>query len=52
MVFDPCPENALIIVGADFFLTVTGNTLSQEGGDIVRLYIFMHKIYGEFRLSF
>ena len=38
MVFDPRSENALVIVGADFFLTVIGNTLSQEGGDVVRLY--------------
>ena len=38
MVFDPRSENALVIVGADFFLTVTGNTLSQKGGDVVRLY--------------
>ncbi len=38
MVFDPRSENTHVIVGADFFLTVIGNTLSQEGGDVVRLY--------------
>ena len=38
MVFDSRSEDPLVIVGADFFLTVIGNTLSQEGGDVVRLY--------------
>ena len=38
MVFDPRSENTHVIVGADFLLTVIGNTLSQEGGGVVRLY--------------
>ncbi len=38
MVFDPRSENTHVIVGADLLLTVIGNTLSQEGGDVVRLY--------------
>jgi len=38
MVFDPRSENALVIVGADLFLTVIGNALSQEGGNVIWLY--------------
>ena len=38
MVFDPCSEDTLVIVGADFFFTVVGNTLSQECGNVIRLY--------------
>lgn len=38
MVFNPCSEDTLVIVGADFLLTVVGNTLSQEGGYVVWLY--------------
>ena len=38
MVFDSRSEDPLVIVRADFFLTVIGNMLSQEGGDVVRLY--------------
>ena len=38
MVFDPCTKDSLIIVGADLFLTVIGNALPKESGDIVRFY--------------
>ncbi len=38
MVFNPRSENVPIIVGADFFLTVIGNTLSKESDDIVWFY--------------
>ena len=38
MVFDPRSENTFVIVGADFFLTVIGDPLPQEGGDVIRLY--------------
>lgn len=38
MVFDPRTENTLVIAGADFFLTVMGNPLPQEDGNVIRLY--------------
>lgn len=38
MVFDPRPENPLVIVGSDFFLTVIGNTLSKKSSNVVRFY--------------
>lgn len=38
MVFDPRPENPLVIVGSDFFLTVISNTLSQKGGNVIWFY--------------
>ena len=38
MVFDPRTKDSLIIVGADLLLTVIGNTLPKESGDIVRFY--------------
>ena len=36
--FEPRTENTLVIVGTDFFLTVIGNTLSWECGNVIRLY--------------
>ena len=38
MVFNPRPEDSLIIVGSDFFLTVVGNTLAKEGGNVIRFH--------------
>ena len=38
MVSDPRSENTLVIVGADLFLTVIGNSLSRESGNVIRLY--------------
>ena len=38
MVFDSRAGNASVIVGSDFFDTVTGNTLPGICGDIIRLY--------------
>ena len=38
MVFDSRAKDSLVIVGADLFLTVIGNTLPKESGDIVRSY--------------
>ena len=38
MVFDPRTKDSLVIVGADLFLTVIGNTLSKKSGDIVWFY--------------
>ena len=38
MVFDSRAENALVVVGSDFFDTVISDTLSEECGDIIWLY--------------
>ena len=38
MVFDPCAKDSLVIVSSDFLFAIIGNTLSQEGGDIIWLY--------------
>ena len=38
MVFDPRTRDSLIIVGVSLFLTVIGNALPKESGDIVRFY--------------
>ena len=38
MVFDPRAKNPPVIAGADLFLTVIGNSLPKEGGDVVGFY--------------